>query len=116
MLPGTFSGSVPLAVPSGEAAKSMQVYGTLLHQLASQEAHRDDVVVGLGGGTVGDLAGFEFFESNSLFSHTAGTWAAAVTVNGANQSGTQLTITAGVGTTFNAGDKISIAGVNRVNR
>jgi 3-dehydroquinate synthase len=49
---------VPLTVPSGEAAKTMQVYGTLLHQLASQEAHRDDVVVALGGGTVGDLAGF----------------------------------------------------------
>ena len=49
---------MPLAVPSGEAAKTLQVYGTLLHQLASQEAHRDDVVVALGGGTVGDLAGF----------------------------------------------------------
>ena len=30
----------------------------LLHQLATQEAHRDDVVVALGGGSVGDLAGF----------------------------------------------------------
>ena len=49
---------VPLTVPSGEAAKTMDVYGTLMHQLASQEAHRDDVVVALGGGTVGDLAGF----------------------------------------------------------
>jgi len=49
---------VPLAVPSGEPAKAMQVYATLLHQLAGQEAHRDDVVVALGGGTVGDLAGF----------------------------------------------------------
>ncbi|MEP6758744.1 MAG: 3-dehydroquinate synthase [Actinomycetota bacterium] len=49
---------VPLAVPSGEGAKSMQVYGTLVHQLAGQEAHRDDVVVALGGGTVGDVAGF----------------------------------------------------------
>jgi 3-dehydroquinate synthase len=49
---------VPLTVPSGEPAKTMDVYGTLLHQLASQEAHRDDVVVALGGGTVGDLAGF----------------------------------------------------------
>jgi 3-dehydroquinate synthase len=49
---------VPLTVPSGEEAKSMQVFGTLLHQLASQEAHRDDVVIALGGGTVGDLAGF----------------------------------------------------------
>ena len=48
----------PLVVPSGEAAKTMDVYGTMLHQLASQEAHRDDVVVGLGGGSVGDHAGF----------------------------------------------------------
>jgi 3-dehydroquinate synthase len=48
----------PLAVPSGEQAKSMDVYGTLLHQLATQEAHRDDLVVALGGGAVGDLAGF----------------------------------------------------------
>ena len=39
--------AVPLAVPSGEAAKTLQVYGNLLHQLASQEAHRDDVVVAL---------------------------------------------------------------------
>jgi 3-dehydroquinate synthase len=48
----------PLAVPSGEQAKSMDVYGTLLHQLATQEAHRDDLLVALGGGSVGDLAGF----------------------------------------------------------
>jgi 3-dehydroquinate synthase len=50
--------AVLLTVPAGEAAKSLQVYGTLLHQLATQEAHRDDVVVALGGGSIGDLAGF----------------------------------------------------------
>jgi 3-dehydroquinate synthase len=49
---------VLLTVPSGEEAKTLQVYGTLLHQLATQEAHRDDVVVALGGGSTGDLAGF----------------------------------------------------------
>ena len=49
---------VLLTVPSGEDAKTLQVFGTLLHQLASQEAHRDDVVVALGGGSTGDLAGF----------------------------------------------------------
>jgi 3-dehydroquinate synthase len=47
-----------LTVPSGEEAKSLDVYRVLLHQLATQEAHRDDVVVALGGGAVGDLAGF----------------------------------------------------------
>jgi 3-dehydroquinate synthase len=48
---------VALTVPSGESAKSMEVFHAMLHQLASQEAHRDDVVIALGGGTVGDLAG-----------------------------------------------------------
>jgi 3-dehydroquinate synthase len=50
--------AVALTVPAGEDAKTLQVYGSLLHQLATQEAHRDDVVVGLGGGSTGDLAGF----------------------------------------------------------
>jgi 3-dehydroquinate synthase len=49
---------VLLTVPKGEDAKSLPVYETLLHQLATQEAHRDDVVLALGGGAVGDLAGF----------------------------------------------------------
>jgi len=49
---------VLLPVPSGEPAKTLQVYGTLLHQLATQEAHRDDLIVSLGGGSTGDLAGF----------------------------------------------------------
>jgi 3-dehydroquinate synthase len=51
-------GAVLLGVPAGEDAKTLQVYETLLHQLATQEAHRDDPVVALGGGAVGDLAGF----------------------------------------------------------
>jgi 3-dehydroquinate synthase len=49
---------VHLTVPAGEEGKTLQVYGTLLHQLATQEAHRDDLVVALGGGAVGDVAGF----------------------------------------------------------
>lgn len=66
-------------------------------------------------GAIGKLAGFDFFESNSLWSHTAGVWAAAVTVNGAGQSGTQLVINAAAGDRFRAGDKIAIANVNAVN-
>ena len=50
--------TVSLIVPEGEAAKTLQVYETLLHQLATQEAHRDDPVIAVGGGAVGDLAGF----------------------------------------------------------
>lgn len=50
--------AVHLPVPAGEEAKTLQVYEALLHQLATQEAHRDDLVVALGGGAVGDVAGF----------------------------------------------------------
>ena len=49
---------VHLGVPAGEEAKSLQVMTALQRQLAIQEAHRDDPVVALGGGAVGDLAGF----------------------------------------------------------
>jgi len=66
-------------------------------------------------GVIGELGAFMFYESQSLFSHTAGIWAAGVTVNGANQTGTSITITATAGDTFNVGDKFSIANVNLVN-
>ena len=50
--------AVHLGVPAGEEAKSLAVMTALQRQLAVQEAHRDDPVVALGGGAVGDLAGF----------------------------------------------------------
>jgi 3-dehydroquinate synthase len=49
---------VLLTVPAREEAKSLQAYGTLLRQLAGREAHRVDPILALGGGSVGDLAGF----------------------------------------------------------
>jgi len=66
-------------------------------------------------GSIGVLAGYSFFESNSLYSHTAGTWAGAVTVTGANQSGTSLIITGTINDTIKKGDKFSILNVNKVN-
>jgi 3-dehydroquinate synthase len=50
--------SVHLPVPQGEQAKTIAVAEALYHQLALQEAHRGDVVVALGGGVAGDVAGF----------------------------------------------------------
>ena len=50
--------AVLLTIPPGEEAKTLQVHQALLHQLATQSAHRDDLVVALGGGATGDLAGF----------------------------------------------------------
>lgn len=49
---------VRLSVPRGEAAKTLGEAERLLRGLAAAEAHRDDVIVALGGGSVGDLAGF----------------------------------------------------------
>ena len=66
-------------------------------------------------GVVGEAHGWDWYRSNNLWRHTAGTWAGALTVNGANQSGSTLAVTATAGDTFKAGDKISIANVNFVN-
>lgn len=45
-------------VPDGESAKSLTVLGALYDWLAAIPLGRDDLVVGLGGGVVTDLAGF----------------------------------------------------------
>jgi len=45
-------------VPEGEKSKSLDVAGALYGWLASSKAHRRDLVVGVGGGVVTDLAGF----------------------------------------------------------
>ena len=69
-------------------------------------------------GVIGELSTFMFYESQSLYQQTAGTWSGAgglPTVNGAGQSGTAITINANAGDTFNVGDKISFANVNLVN-
>jgi 3-dehydroquinate synthase len=50
--------AVHVGVPQGEEAKSLAVMTALQRQLAMQEAHRDDPIIALGGGAVGDLAGF----------------------------------------------------------
>ena len=66
-------------------------------------------------GSLGKLSGFDMYESVSLWRHTAGTWAGAVTVNGSSQSGSSIAITATAGDTFLIGDVISFANVNSIN-
>ncbi|MGH2739100.1 MAG: 3-dehydroquinate synthase [Actinomycetota bacterium] len=50
--------AVHLPVPEGEEGKTLGTAEALYQQLATQEMHRDDVIVALGGGSVGDVAGF----------------------------------------------------------
>lgn len=45
-------------VDAGESSKSMDALSGLLDYFSSREITRDDLVIGLGGGVVGDLAGF----------------------------------------------------------
>jgi shikimate kinase/3-dehydroquinate synthase len=47
----------PVLVPDGEAAKTWDVLGGLLSNLAARGLKRDGGIVALGGGTVGDVAG-----------------------------------------------------------
>ncbi len=47
----------PLLVPDGEAAKTWDVLGRLLSELATRGLKRDGGIIALGGGTVGDVAG-----------------------------------------------------------
>lgn len=47
-----------ISVPSGEQSKSVEVAGEIWEAMADLALERDCVVVALGGGVVGDLAGF----------------------------------------------------------
>lgn len=46
------------AMPHGEKNKNLAVWGTMLDFLAQHQLTRSDVIVALGGGVVGDMAGF----------------------------------------------------------
>lgn len=49
---------VSFVFPHGESSKNLTVYGQVLNFLCENRISRTDVVVALGGGVVGDLAGF----------------------------------------------------------
>jgi 3-dehydroquinate synthase len=51
-------GSLLLDVPPGEASKSVRVWGALTSAILRGGMGRDGLIVALGGGVVGDLAGF----------------------------------------------------------
>lgn len=65
-------------------------------------------------GVIGRTGGFTFYENTLLPTHTTGTAATEITVNGANQTGAAITVTNGSSKTLKAGDIITFAGCNRV--
>lgn len=50
--------SVALALPAGEATKSWPQFSRSVEWLLENKVERNDVVIALGGGVIGDLAGF----------------------------------------------------------
>ncbi len=53
-----FDGAILAEVPQGEKAKSFEIYSRLLSELLENGFSRKDLIIALGGGVVGDLAGF----------------------------------------------------------
>jgi 3-dehydroquinate synthase len=51
-------GTVRITVPPGEKSKSFRVFERVCESIIAERIERGDVVVALGGGVVGDLAGF----------------------------------------------------------
>ena len=47
-----------IIVPDGEEAKSFEVYQSVLNEISNEGHNRSSCVIALGGGVVGDLAGF----------------------------------------------------------
>ena len=47
-----------LMIGQGEESKSLEVYGEILEYMAMRNYHRNDTILALGGGVVGDLSGF----------------------------------------------------------
>ena len=47
-----------ITVPAGEASKSIPMLDEILNQMLALQADRKSLVLALGGGVVGDLAGF----------------------------------------------------------
>lgn len=65
-------------------------------------------------GKIGTTGGFTFYENTLLPSHTTGTAATEITVNGSGQTGASVTVTNGSSKTLKAGDIVTFAGCNRV--
>ena len=106
-----------LACPAGKRALciSSSMMSTFGQNITTFFQPPDEISAMFKDGALGRAAGLDWYQSQSLYSHTAGTWAGAVTVSGAGQSGAALIITGTNGDTIKKGDKFSILNVNQVN-
>lgn len=55
---GQFDDAILYTFPHGEHSKSLQTYEKILKDMLQHQLSRKDIVIGLGGGVVGDMSGF----------------------------------------------------------
>lgn len=111
---------VELACPPGEKGMiaTPQMINTIIGNNLTLFNPPSEITKQFKEGAVGQASGFQWYESNNLYSHTSGIWAtvaSGVTVSGANQSGTSLLVACTTGDTFNKNDIIAVTGMNAVN-
>ena len=58
LLKNQFPGAWVHVIPQGELSKNIRVYEELLEDMLAHHVSRNDILIALGGGVVGDLAGF----------------------------------------------------------
>ena len=78
--------------PSGEKSKTLETYGNMLDFLAKSGITRSDIIVALGGGVTGDLAGFAAatYQRGIDFIHIPTTYLAAVDSSVGGKTGLNL--------------------------
>jgi hypothetical protein len=110
---------IELACPAG-GEKGMiispGVNTALVAAVASSFNPASDISKQYKEGSIGRQGGFDWYESMSLYSHTAGTWAGTVETDGAVASGaSSALLTATTGDTFKEGDVFTFENVYEVN-
>ena len=105
------------ASPKRGMGVSPQMMETMISNSLTQFNPTDAISSQYKQGSVGKAAGFDWYETMAYLPFTTGIIAtqASVTVKGANQSGSQITLNCTTGDTFKQGDRINLAAVNNVN-
>ena len=108
---------IELACPPGEKGMIItpEINTSLVPSLASLFNPNSNISKQFLEGYIGRLNGFDWAEDANIYNHTAGTAVTALTVTGAGQSGSTLSVTGTAGQTLLKGDVISIDAVRQVN-
>jgi hypothetical protein len=108
---------IELACPPGEKGLIVtpEINTSMVPALASLFNPNANISKQFLEGYIGKLNGFDWYEDVNIYNHTAGTAVTALTVSGAGQSGSAITVTGTINQTLLKGDVISFDAVRQVN-